>query len=886
MKSKLIRTGMVLLVLAVIVFFIPAVLSSSLARGKILGRINRSAPGTLAVDNWKLTWASGLSVSGIAYRDASAGLDASVEKVEAAKGLAHLILSRGRIGDIAVVNPRVRLEVPEKPAETPPPGKSPRRGEGKPAPQKPSPEKQPPPKKPSGRPLELPELFVDFKLTGGRVDIVAPGGLSTQVVDQIEAAFAMKGSSEPVVYDLSCSMTGGGSLLIKGKTTLPADGKLVPEQIAATAEITAADVDLAPLTEWLDAQSPAPVVHTLLNANLNAEGDLAAGIRVRGAVRLPGTKLTGAALKGDEPDLGDITVLVNALCSADVLEIESLMLESEAVKLKVSGRMGKSAPGAAQADGSVNLAVLAREFPSTLGLQEGVELSEGLLQFAGKISRTDQTTEFEASAGVEALRGSRSGEAIAWDAPTRIEIRGRQGGGAFSLDHFAVTSPFMSASGSGDLSGLQLQLDASLDKTLAETGEFVDLGGIRAAGNLSLKLQAGLDAGAFAVKTDGSLTALEIALPDKEPLREESVEFAAAARIEPSGAFALDSVSLNSQAVQLDAKAGMKQSGGSRSVQASGELGLDLDRLAGYVRALTGMDLQMSGRQRRPFEFVSEWSADEPGGLMKNARLEAGLQADLIKAFGLEVSGLDIPVKIAGGRAVIDITAGVNGGRLAVHPEIDFNAVPVAVVLRDPTNLLAGVQLTDQLANELLAKFHPVFRGSAGVTGELALAMQEFHWPLDPALRPQARFNGAVRFRGLQMVSHGLLEKLLEVMKVRERSVNFGDRSIDFRCENDRVTCSPLTFKVDGHDVTLAGSMGLDQSLDYVAQIPLTRELVGGDAAKYLDGTTVRVPIRGTASKPELNSKALSDAAGDLIKQAAKKALQDEAGKLLEGLFK
>ena len=259
MKSKLIRTGMVLLVLAVIVFFIPAILSSSLARGKILERINRSAPGTLAVDNWKLTWASGLSVSGIAYRDSGAGLDAAVESVEVAKGLVHLILNRSRLGDIAVVNPRVRLEVPEKPAETPPPGKSPRRGgEGKPSPKKPAPGKQPPAKKPSGRPLELPSLFVDFKMTGGRVDIVAPGGLSTQVIDQIEAAFAMKGSSEPVVYDLSCSMSGGGSLSVKGKTALPADGKLVPEQIAATAEITAADVDLAPLTEWLAAQSPAP----------------------------------------------------------------------------------------------------------------------------------------------------------------------------------------------------------------------------------------------------------------------------------------------------------------------------------------------------------------------------------------------------------------------------------------------------------------------------------------------------------------------------------------------------------------------------------------------------------------------------------------------------
>ena len=221
-----------------------------------------------------------------------------------------------------------------------------------------------------------------------------------------------------------------------------------------------------------------------------------------------------------------------------------------------------------------------------------------------------------------------------------------------------------------------------------------------------------------------------------------------------------------------------------------------------------------------------------------------------------------------------------------MQPEIDFNAETVAVVLRNPTNLLSGVQLTDELSNEMLAKLHPLFKNSYDVTGVLSMGMREFVWPLDPALRPQARFSGALQFQNLKMAAHGLLEKLLETAKVRERSVELGTRELDFRCENDRVTCSPVSIHVDKTEITLTGSMGLDQTLDYVAQIPLTREMVGGDAAQYLDGTTIRVPIRGTASKPELNSKALSDAAGDLIKQAAKKALQDEAGKLLEGLFK
>lgn len=1116
MKSKMLRALLlIIVVLAALVFFLPAILSSSFVRGFVLNKANEAAPGKVSVDDWKLSWGKGIHLSGIAYRDESAGMDVAVEKIDVSKGLAELIRDHQNLGEIAILNPQIRLVAPEKPAAPEPSGKG-RGGKRKAA--EPSPKKKPAPEKPAAKPLELPALAVDFKMSGGRVDIVAADGLSTQVIDQIDANFVMKGPSEPVEYSFSCAMSGGGSLSAKGTTTLSEDGKLVVGRIATGAEISATEVDLAPLTAWLASQAPMPVVHSRLNAGLNVQGSMAEGIRVRGAIRLPGTRLTGSALKGDEPNFGDIAVLMDALCATDRVEIGSLMLRSGFANLKVSGSMSKTADGVIETSGSVDLAALARELPATLGLQEGVELSEGTVVVSGMVARAAGQTQFEGSAAVDTLRGSRNGEIIAWDAPTRIEVRGQQGAGAFKLDHFAVTSPFMSGSGSGDLNQLKLHVDASLDKALQEAGKFVDLKGWNAAGNLSAdvsvasegdsrnlncvlaspsmsitsagktvapagpvslnmtgalkmpdgkkleslenlsvswqtwlsagnmfleslelpgtlkgaKTSASLDLSALAsvldtvgaapagtqlggtvqldltadatpetvslaeasvvvrnlaagnekgiirddeisirtagtlqprskqaqfpavqvrmgagsvnlndvqlaqdsvkarviseldlkallatldgfaklpegtavsgisatdiqlafekgslnLKANGSLKSLEILSRDSEPIREDEITFAAEANRDASGAFSVKNATMASKAVQLALQANMKQDGGARSLTASGEFGLDLDLLAGYARALTGMDLQMSGRQRQPFEFASEWSADDPGGMMKNARLDTGLQVETIKAFGLEVSSLKIPVKVADGKAVIDITAGVNGGQLAAHPVIDFAAEPAAIVLRNPTNILSGVQLTDELSNELLARIHPLFKGSSEVTGLLSMGMDEFYWPLDPALRPQARFNGTIKFQSLKLATHGLLEKMLEAMKVRERNAEFGDRSMDFRCENDRIACSPFNFKVDHHDVSLAGSMGLDQSLDYVAQVPLTRELVGDDAAKYLEGTTVRMPIRGTSMKPELGVNVLTEASGDLIKQAAKKALQEEAGKLLEGLFK
>ena len=189
----------------------------------------------------------------------------------------------------------------------------------------------------------------------------------------------------------------------------------------------------------------------------------------------------------------------------------------------------------------------------------------------------------------------------------------------------------------------------------------------------------------------------------------------------------------------------------------------------------------------------------------------------------------------------------------------------------------------------MLSRIHPLFKGATALGGTLDLHMDQFAWPLDAAARNQAKFNGVMQFRELSMKSGGVLGKVLEVAKVAKKDMDLGDREIKFSCENGRITCSPTRFKVDGNEIELSGSVGLDQTLSYAALIPVTEKLVGAEAFKYLEGTTIRLPIGGTVSKPDLGTDVFAKALGDLTKQAvgnaAKKAIQDNAGKLLEGLF-
>jgi len=1116
MKSRILRIIIALfLLLIVLIALLPAIMSSSPVRGLVMDKAAASAPGDLAIGSWKLTWNNGLRVEDLAYDDPAVGASITVDQITVQKGLLGLIRDHQDLGTIRVSNPVIHLAVPEAPpAPTPPTGQT--DGEASPAPSPPRPTA---PTTPS-EPIRLPDIAVDFALDGGRIEIHAPGQTTPQVLENLHMVLAMAGASEPVTYSLEGQVAGGdGAITVKGTTTLSVDGTLEIDAISTDTTIAVSGVDLAPLTTWVGA----PTVNSILTLNLQADGSLADGVRVRGNVRLPDTTISGDSLGGDQPSLGDVVVVLNATYADDRVGISNLVVRSGVARLQATGSVGTTADGSFTIDGELDLAALARELPKTLNLQEGVTLNEGALTLVGTVVHEQGTTRFDGSASIDALRGERAGEVIAWDSPTRVTVKGSHSADELVLEQCEVVSPFLTASGSGTLDALTLQVDASLGKAVEEAGKFVDLAGWSAAGDIAMSLafteadtarefscsvaspslsvsrgdrqivppetmhlqltasvmpandtdrewiqapvvtwqtwagsgsaradrinlasngelpaiqhlvttgtidlarvadtlhameslprdvtlggkaafnlegatapntvtvsalsitlndlvaggsngairekqmtlaasgtgqpddktmqfpsisctlEAGevrlrntaISGGAVAtqatgnldlktllttlndvvplpdgtsisglsqfeaelamdgknlvVSTEAGLTSLEILSAGNDPIREEKVELTVTLAMDgEKGTLTLSEASVLSTAVQLRAEAQAVTSNHVHQASASGELGLDLEKLAGYARALLGIDLEMAGQQTQPFAFASHWRDDEPKGLIRNATLTAGLHADRIEAFGLTIVDLDLPLQLADGRATLEIKGQVNNGQLAVKPVIDFTQEPAVAMLVDPTNLLSNVELTDALSEELLSKIHPLFKGASEVTGKLNLGMEEFVWPLAAEARSQARFNGWMQFTGLHMKTHGMVEKILTAMKVRERDADFGDRNLEFRCADERITCSPLRFSVDRHEVSIVGSMGLDQTLDYSAEIPVTESLVGRDVYKYLEGTTIRVPIRGTVVKPELNASVLTDAAGDLAKQAARKAITENAGKLLEGFL-
>lgn len=96
------------------------------------------------------------------------------------------------------------------------------------------------------------------------------------------------------------------------------------------------------------------------------------------------------------------------------------------------------------------------------------------------------------------------------------------------------------------------------------------------------------------------------------------------------------------------------------------------------------------------------------------------------------------------------------------------------------------------------------------------------------------RFTGRVHLYDVQLGSSGLIDSVLNLINVRERVLDIGTREVTFVCQNGRIQASPIILNVKGEEIVLIGSLGLDQSIDYQAVVPMTRALVGKEVARYL----------------------------------------------------
>ena len=159
----------------ILLFALPTILSSSFARGKVLAKVNDSAPGTVAIDDWRLSWFGKNTVSGLSYVDENGAKLADVKQVVIEKGLLDLARDQENIGVIRVEQPVIAYTLPES---KPQPASSPKPSAGsKPAASTPRPAVE---AKPAAEPPRIP-VNVVLQIVDGSVNVKVPGSTAISV---------------------------------------------------------------------------------------------------------------------------------------------------------------------------------------------------------------------------------------------------------------------------------------------------------------------------------------------------------------------------------------------------------------------------------------------------------------------------------------------------------------------------------------------------------------------------------------------------------------------------------------------------------------------------------------------------------------------------------
>ncbi|WP_417911751.1 hypothetical protein [Candidatus Electronema sp. TJ] len=319
--------------------------------------------------------------------------------------------------------------------------------------------------------------------------------------------------------------------------------------------------------------------------------------------------------------------------------------------------------------------------------------------------------------------------------------------------------------------------------------------------------------------------------------------------------------------------------------------------LADLVAILNGMyPLGISAEGRNKEKFSLHYPLDKKRQQI-DLSFAGRVHADTFAKSGISISGLSAETAMKQGIMSAALKGDLNGGKVQFTPKIDYTRKPPVLALAGPEQVLDRVGLAETLADGLLKTFHPLLGTLARPAGSISMRAERLSLPLGGKGMEQADFSLRFDLASVVLEPVSALSGILDMAGLGGQPLQLREKSLVCEGRKGRISCSPIKITAADSEMILSGSAGFDGSLDYVLEVPVTRNLVGKKGYELLKGSTLKVPIKGSKDKAVYSPEALLQAASDLVRQAAgqaaeeavkeqvRKVLPKEVEKALPGLF-
>ncbi len=275
---------------------------------------------------------------------------------------------------------------------------------------------------------------------------------------------------------------------------------------------------------------------------------------------------------------------------------------------------------------------------------------------------------------------------------------------------------------------------------------------------------------------------------------------------------------------------------------------------------------------------------------------------DQVSAYGINVGKGRLNTELR--RGIVDfqpLTVPVSDGRMNLTPRIYLNENPAAITL-DRGPLLENVQITPQMFRSWLMYVAPLLADATECQGRTSVTLERAIFPLAAPetgqvagtltlhgadVRPGALAN---QYIGLAQQIRALFQQNGQVSAAPTSPitlVHLDEQELRVEMANGRIHHRGLKMKIGDVICSTSGSVGLDQTLDLLIDVPVQDDWIkGGKLVGSLAGQTIQIPIKGTIGRPGIDRSALDNAARQMVTGAASRLLNREVNNLLDGLLR
>jgi len=385
----------------------------------------------------------------------------------------------------------------------------------------------------------------------------------------------------------------------------------------------------------------------------------------------------------------------------------------------------------------------------------------------------------------------------------------------------------------------------------------------------------------------------------------------------------LDRFQVASESISLGAQGKLNHPGARCEADLQGQVSYDLQRLSLALKDQFGDSLQLVGRDSRPFIlqgplFAAASPAREPpfqavsaGGALpevpRSVLAEIIAQASLAwtsaNIQGFVIGPGELQTRLSGGLVQIaPLDLPVSEGRLRLESSLDLTGE--TPILSVPKASLDQVRVAPDMCQTWLKYVAPLVADATAAEGTFSLTVDNATIPLN---QPQAgALHGTLTVHSARIGAGPMTREFLwlaqqvkALLDRRPMSAEYQgssewmvlpEQEFTFQLADQRFYHRDLQLKIQGVTMRTTGSVGMDQTLALMAEVPIQDEWLGTDRQlASLRGKVLKIPIQGTLSQPRLDRGALKQLSAQLLTEtatgAASQLLEREIGRGLDRLF-